>query len=265
MKNLFTLITAILITASVFAQAPEKMSYQAVIRDASNALVTSQPVGMQLSILQGSISGAAVYVETQTPNTNINGLVSLEIGSGAVVSGTFNTIDWSSGPYFIKTETDPTGGTTYTITGTSQLLSTPYALHAKTADSIVEPTYTIGLWPELGGYVFWVSSDGKHGLVVETQDQGIVTTWYNAHNIISDPSNHSSIGQKYRDWRMPTKFELDEIYAQRVTIGGFNDAKYWSSTESIYGYAYIKIFGSGFWPPIDGEGISNRVRSVRTF
>ena len=137
MKKLYTLLTAVVITSSAFAQAPEKMSYQAVVRDAGNALVTSQAVGLQLSILQGSVTGTAVYVETQTPTTNINGLVSIEIGSGTVVSGTFNTIDWSAGPYFIKTETDPTGGTTYTITGTSQLMSVPYALHANTADSIV--------------------------------------------------------------------------------------------------------------------------------
>ena len=109
MKKLYTLLTAVILTASAFAQAPEKMSYQAVIRDAGNTLVTSQAVGMQLSILQGSVSGTAVYVETQGPSTNINGLVSIEIGSGTVVSGTFNTIDWSNGPYFIKTETDPTG------------------------------------------------------------------------------------------------------------------------------------------------------------
>jgi len=136
MKKIYTIVAALLMTASVFAQAPEKMSYQAVVRDASNQLTTNQAVGMQISILQTTATGTAVYTETQTPTTNANGLVSLEIGSGTVVSGTFNTIDWSAGPYFIKTETDPTGGTTYTITGTTQLMSVPYALHAKTAESV---------------------------------------------------------------------------------------------------------------------------------
>jgi len=136
MKKLYTLLAAVILTASAFAQAPDKMSYQAIVRDAGDALVTNQGVGMQLSILQGSISGTAVYVETQTSTTNINGLVSIEIGSGTVVLGTFNTIDWSAGPYFIMTETDPTGGTIYTITGTSQLMSVPYALHAKTAENV---------------------------------------------------------------------------------------------------------------------------------
>ncbi len=137
MKKLYILLAAVIITVSAMAQAPQKISYQAVIRDAGNVLITNQSVGMQISILQGSVSGTAVYVESQTPTTNINSLVSQEIGSGTVVSGTFNTIDWSNGPYFIKTETDPTGGTAYTIEGTSQLMSVPYALYAKTSGSSI--------------------------------------------------------------------------------------------------------------------------------
>ncbi len=137
MQRIITIWGAILMTASVFAQSPEKMSYQAVVRDGSNNLITSTTVGMQISILQGSANGTAVYVETQSPTSNANGLVSLEIGAGTVVSGTFATIDWANGPYFIKTEIDPTGGTSYTITGTSQLLSVPYALHATVANSSI--------------------------------------------------------------------------------------------------------------------------------
>jgi uncharacterized protein (TIGR02145 family) len=82
---------------------------------------------MRISILQGSASGTAVYIETQTPTTNDNGLASLEIGGGTVVSGNISTMDWANGPYFIKTETDANGGSNYSITGTSQLLSVPYA------------------------------------------------------------------------------------------------------------------------------------------
>jgi hypothetical protein len=128
MKKIFSIIAGILLTASVFAQAPQKMSYQAVIRNSSKALIISTPVGMKISILKGSATGTAVYVETQTTTTNANGLVSVEIGSGTVVTGTFAGIDWAAGPYFIKSETDPTGGTGYTIVGTNELMSVPYAL-----------------------------------------------------------------------------------------------------------------------------------------
>jgi hypothetical protein len=139
MKKLYTILAALFLTAIAFAQAPEKMSYQAVVRDSGDALVTSQPVGMQISILQTTATGTAVYVETQTPTTNVNGLVSLEIGTGIVVSGDFTSIDWSTDSYFIKTEIDPAGGTTYTITGTSQLMSVPFALYAKTSGNGAGP------------------------------------------------------------------------------------------------------------------------------
>ena len=170
MKRLYVLVSAFMLSYGAYAQAPEKMSYQAVIRNTSGALVTSSSVGMKISILQGSATGTIAYSETQTASTNANGLVSLEIGSGTVVSGDFTTIDWANDTYFIKTEINPTGGTSYTITGTSQLLSVPYALHAKT---VTKPIYNVNtFYAELGGYVMEISPNGKHGLVVAMQDQG---------------------------------------------------------------------------------------------
>jgi len=124
--HLLIIALAHLLINTSLAQAPQKMSYQAVIRNTSGALVSSALVGMKISILQGIATVA--YSETQTASTNANGLVSLEIGAGTVVSGTFSGINWGNGPYFIKTETDPVGGTNYSITGTSELMSVPYAL-----------------------------------------------------------------------------------------------------------------------------------------
>jgi len=138
MKKISSFLAAVLIMASVIAQSPEKMSYQAVIRNSSNQLMTNQAIGLKINILQGSPSGTTVYVETQNPTTNANGLASIEIGTGAVVSGDFAIIDWTNGPYFLKTETDPTGGTNYTIIGTSQLLSVPYSLYSNTAKKSID-------------------------------------------------------------------------------------------------------------------------------
>jgi hypothetical protein len=134
MKRNYTLLIFLLATVSILAQTPEKMSYQLVLRDASNTLLTNQQVGIQISILQTTNTGSAVYTETQTATTNINGLVSLEIGTGAS-SNDFSAIDWSAGPYFIKTATDANGGSNYSIIGTSQLMSVPYAMYAKTSGS----------------------------------------------------------------------------------------------------------------------------------
>ncbi len=124
-KILIMLAFAFLVQ-SIWAQSPQKMSYQAVIRNSTNQLVVNHAVGMQISILQGSATGTVVYLETITPTTNANGLVNVEIGGG----NGFDTINWAHGPYFIKTETDPTGGTSYSITGTSEFLSVPYALYS---------------------------------------------------------------------------------------------------------------------------------------
>jgi uncharacterized protein (TIGR02145 family) len=169
MKNFYFTFLVLTLSMGFFsqqanAQAPQSMSYQSVIRNSSNALVAATPVGMQISLLQGTASGTAVYVETQTATTNANGLVSIEIGTGTATTGTFSEIDWATGPYFIKTEIDPAGGGNYTITGTQQVMSVPYALYAKTAENgittaqanaitamqaqitalLMQPTYPVG-------------------------------------------------------------------------------------------------------------------------
>lgn len=133
MKRVLFFFVLALMAGMTNAQAPQKFSYQAVVRDAGNNLMSNHSVGVQISILQGSATGVAVYVETQNTTTNANGLMTLEIGAGAVVSGSFVTIDWADGPYFLKTETDPDGADNYTIEGTQQLLSVPYALYAGSA------------------------------------------------------------------------------------------------------------------------------------
>lgn len=138
MKKFFILIIAIAAIFSSYAQIPEKFSYQAVIRDADDHLVINNPVGLQISILESSSMGTPVYIETHTSSTNTNGLMTLEIGTGSVVNGNFSGIDWSSGPYFIKVEVDPDGGINYSMESVSQLLSVPYALHAKTAENLTD-------------------------------------------------------------------------------------------------------------------------------
>ena len=266
MKKIYSLFTSLILTSIILGQSPEKMTFQAVVRDASNALLINQNIGMQISIVQGSVNGNSIYTETHNPISNNNGLVNLEIGDGTVSSGSFSSINWSNGPFFIKTETDPNGGNSYSITGTSQLMSVPFALHAKVAESVVTPTYTIGSWPELGGYVFWVSADGKHGLVSETQDQGLAT-WYFAKDVISDPFNHSVDGQKFRDWRMPTKHELNEMYSASTSIGLFGTKTYWSSIRSGSTTAWRQNFMSGLQFNSTAYTISDFffVRSVREF
>ena len=137
----------------VFAQAPEKFSYQAVVRNATNQLVTNAPVGVRVSILQGSASGNAVYVETYTATTNTNGLLTIKIGGGSNPQGTFADIDWANGPFFLKTETDPSGGSNYNITSVQQLLSVPYALYAKDAGNVPNVPANVSAFTNDAGYI----------------------------------------------------------------------------------------------------------------
>ena len=113
------------------AQPPLRFSYQSIIRSPGGQALAGQAVSIKLSILQSSETGTAVYVETHSATTNASGLVTLQVGGGTAVSGTMAGINWANGPYFIKTETEYTeSGTLYSISGTSELLSVPFALYS---------------------------------------------------------------------------------------------------------------------------------------
>ena len=132
MKRLYTSFAAILIASLCFAQSPESFKYQAVVRNIDGSIVDDQSVSFQMEILVGSATGTSIYTETHTTTTNDYGLVHLDIGEGTSTDD-FSSIDWGDDEYFLQVSIDLAGGTTYTILGASQLLSVPYALHAKTA------------------------------------------------------------------------------------------------------------------------------------
>ena len=156
MKNLiFSIFCALIGLQVTIAQVPNLMSYQAVIWDGNGNLVSEKMVNIKLSILQGSVIGTSVYSETHRVQTNVNGLVSLMIGGGFNLLGKISDINWGGGSYFLKTETDPTGGGNFTITGTTQLVSVPYALHSNTSNNLVTPK------PGLPGQILTVDKDGK--------------------------------------------------------------------------------------------------------
>lgn len=132
-------------TASlVFAQVPQQFNYQGVARDNNGTELPNQSIGLQISLHSGSPSGTTVYQETHSTTTNQFGLFNLQIGTGNIVSGAFNTIDWGGNVYYVQTEMDASGGSNYTDMGTSQLLSVPYALYAETSSEaltgLVGPT-----------------------------------------------------------------------------------------------------------------------------
>jgi len=147
MKKSFSFLIIFLLPFTAFAQPPQKMSYQCVVRDHNGVLVTDHLVGMRTTIYQGSLPQLVKYQETYNfTATNANGLLTVEIGGGnpTIVSGQFTSIPWSAGPFFLQTEIDPTGGTNYTIVGKSQILSVPYALYAEKSGTVTETDPVFG-------------------------------------------------------------------------------------------------------------------------
>jgi len=133
MKKNSTILIIVFAAISGFAQIQHAFKYQAVVRDGQGELISNQLIGIQVSILDGSPTGPAVYIESHNPITNPFGLISLEIGNGNVVAGAFSNIIWNGVDNFIQIEMDETGGTNYLLMGASQILSVPMALYAERA------------------------------------------------------------------------------------------------------------------------------------
>jgi len=130
MNKVFICISFMLFFSTAFSQSPQKLNYQAVIRDNSGQVVSNRLVKVRISILKGSASGSVVYREVHSIQSSSNGIMNVIVGDGSEQNGSISGIDWGSGNYHVKVEVDPSNGTNYTITGASQLLSVPYALFA---------------------------------------------------------------------------------------------------------------------------------------
>lgn len=128
MKKLFTLLSVI-ITTALFAQAPQGFNYQATVRNNSGQLLLNQIVLVKFNVYQNSATGTLVYSENQTANTDDLGHINLVVGQGTPTSGTFSSINWGNGSYYLGIELNTGSG--YVAMGTSQLMSVPYALYAQ--------------------------------------------------------------------------------------------------------------------------------------
>lgn len=304
MKKVLLLFIIVIVSRLSISQSPEKINYQAVVRDASGAILNDQLVGFQLTIRQGSANGIVTYSETFQLSTNSFGLVNLQIGTGSTAYD-FSTIDWSNGPYFMETAIDITGGTAYAVMGSSELISVPYALHATTADSIVggnqnSCNQSVGDTYQ-GGIIFYLDASGCHGLVCAPSDQSSGVQWYN-DSYVSTSAYASAVGAGYgntraivesqgsgnyaavlcenlslggfTDWYLPSRYELILMYENIGNgnllglgdIGSFGIFSYWSSTEFDDDQAWIISFQTtgGELAGIK-DGSSENVRAIRAF
>lgn len=348
MKNLILFAIALFLAIGVYSQTPEKMNYQAVVRNATSELVTNSVIGVRLTIYQ---NGLDVYTETQNSVTNENGLMTLSIGTGTTTDD-FSLIDWSDGIYDLKTEIDITGGINYNISGTTQLMSVPFAMYAKTSGSSIPgpigpigltgiqgdngdqgiqgetgdngdqgetgdagdngeqgiqgnqgiqgiqgsqgiqgetgpagadapgaiQTYEIGMDSTMGGYIFYVTPDGYHGLVSALANAGpgtgVQMNYYKAQSVCSDTVsyNHSDgyeLTYNFTDWRVPSASEQILMYVLRDDIGNFGPNSYWTATEHSYSFGTTRYFSglgdNSVLHSTSKGSTSHRVRCIRTF
>jgi hypothetical protein len=127
MKKLFTLLVFI-ITLTISAQAPQGFNYQATVRNNAGALMINKNVTFKFNVMKDTPTSVPVFSETHYVPTDDLGAVNLVIGKGTATTGTFTTIDWATGTYYLGIELNTGNG--FVAMGTSQLLSVPYALYA---------------------------------------------------------------------------------------------------------------------------------------
>jgi formylglycine-generating enzyme required for sulfatase activity len=276
MKNLLALFFFIFITLSGLAQAPQKFSYQTVIRNASNQLLVGQTVGIKISILQGSANGSAVYAETHTPQTNANGLATLEIGGGSLLNGNFANINYANGLFFVKTETDPNGGNNYTITNTSQLLSVPYALYAAKAPDQQQLSVSLmgdTLFLQNGGFVIipGLSSSNNGNSVIgplNIETALIPAGTFTMGSPTNEPQRQPLGEEQYQvtlsAYRM-SKYEISNaqfanfLNSKSIGIDGLYTLGAYPTQVLIYadttgvGYGYGLTYSGSQWQPVAGK------------
>ena len=150
MKKIITFIAVILFSQLFhfkgFAQTPNAIPYQGVARNASGAILGSQPISLRFSLHDVTAVGTVVYQETHSATTTTLGLFTLNIGLGTSSIGTMASVDWANGAKFLQVEMDATGGTAYVDMGTTQMLSVPFALYAKIAGSTPGSLLYKGTW-----------------------------------------------------------------------------------------------------------------------
>ena len=234
MKKTIFLAFFLLNILNLFSQAPSKFNYQGVARDSKGNVLVNQSVSLKVSVLDSVITGVNIYSELHSAKTNQLGLFNLSIGSGNVVSGTFENISWGRNDKFIKIEMDPNGGSNYVLIGTSQLLSVPYALNAKSAENVQlksQEIYYTGGMKTSTKHNEWISSPFQ--LVVEEDGKYLI----NSYGRVWSPGSCSitaRIQNITKGETLATSFFLgvDIAFAQQTT-GSISKIAYLSKGDII--------------------------------
>ena len=225
---------------------------------ASASTLGGVKVGNNLSIDGSGVLSANINA------SSISGTVAVANGGTGVTSSTgTGSVVLSASPALTGTPTAPTATSG---NNTTQIATTAFVTAAVAAGGGGgSSTYTTGLNSSLGGYVFYVTPDGKHGLVAETNE--FDSPLYNANDKLKDPTYHSTDGKNFMDWRVPTLYELTLMYNMKTTLNMNNSNIYWSSTW-WGGYSANSFFNKRMSDGVEydnGSDQSKKIKAVRTF
>jgi len=298
MKSLKHITTVLLFFIAISVTAQQGINYKALIKDGGGNVVASQNVDIQFIIYEGVALTNNVYQETHASvMTDANGIVIVNIGEGTT-SDVFANIDWGSDDHYLNVQIDTGGG--LTDMGTTSFKMVPYALHAKTAESVGSCGLSIGDTYQ-GGIIFYLDPSGCHGLIAAPSDQSTGIQWYNGsfvdtyaygNGIGNGEGNSQGIRRSQgtcsscyaselcqdldlggpQDWYLPSKYELNLMYKNigqgnslgLGNVGGFADFFYWSSTEYNNTSVWLQDFDDGY-QSIDDKNLTHYVRAVRVF
>lgn len=262
MKNLL-LIALIFFVICSYGQSPQCFSYQAVLTDLENSPLIDQNVGLKISIVKGSTDGEVVYSETQATTTNINGLISIEIGRGIPVYGEFPSIDWGNGTYYIKNEVDPLGGNNYTINAASQLLSVPYALYANNVNTsnltlnekqgegelmaVYTDKYIYGYYRAQNSASGYWTSQSITGTPIGGLAQELVLVFYTDQYAYGFDCNGNWKSQRMTGTPINIVGSGDPTYTNGVYLTFANSLIVIYTDQYAYGYYRAQNSASGYW------------------
>ena len=231
MKKLFTLL-ALIATTAIFAQAPQGFNYQATVRNSSGALLVNQNVYFRFNVMLNSQTSVPIFTETHYVPTDDLGQVNCTIGQGTATIGTFSTINWGTGNYFLGIELNTGSG--YVAMGTTQLLSVPYALFAQTSGTTLTSNQDLQSVLNTGNFALTdlVTSTNNHAILLNSKGGSDPNAIYRGFNSVLNNQSGEILNGQNRAIQSST-FGPNEGSAYGVATF-VADA---SSTFGVYGQA----------------------------
>ncbi len=264
MRKFTTIVAALLLSVATFAQAPQGFSYQAVVRDAQNAIVANQNVEVTLTIT-AEIDGVALqtYTEKHSVTTNANGLLTLVVGQGES-NQKLTDIKWNMSNAIYNMRTETAYGT-----ATTQLLSVPFAMYAEQAGELdyqkLAETLSSSDVQKLLGYVKAEDLAKLRNLIsdslaayIKKTDINILTNNYITKDVFENYILSGGQADAVDLTVYAKTADVETVYAKKTDIPSAPDLSNYVQTETLGNYALSSSVASNY---VTKEAFDNYVLS----